>query len=85
MLSEEICGVFGSFDEQAFAYQLTRIFWAYVWVFDDVRSASLFVGFRYLLMLKHIKQNKISHLNRWDDVQRFERQGHTAMCFNLRV
>ena len=40
MISEEICGRFGSFDEQTTAYRLTRA--TFLRVSDDVRSASLF-------------------------------------------
>jgi hypothetical protein len=44
------------------------------WKFDDVVSASLFVGFRYLLIL--MQQTVLIGLNsQSSDVQRFERQG----------
>ena len=46
MISEEICGRFGSFDEQTTAYRLTRA--TFLRVSDDVRSASLFVRFLFL-------------------------------------
>ena len=47
-------------------------------VSDDVRSASLFVWFLFLLKLKHNEQNNDVPPEQWDDVQRFERQGYTS-------
>ena len=57
MISEEICGRFGSFDEQTTAYRLTRAT-QFIVMSDDVRSASLFVWFLFLLKLKHNEQIK---------------------------
>ena len=54
-ISEEICGRFGSFDEQTTAYRLTRAT-QFIVMSDDVRSASLFVWFLFLLKLKHNEQ-----------------------------
>ena len=77
LISEEICGRFGSFDEQTTAYRLTRAT-QFIVMSDDVRSASLFVWFLFLLKLKHNEQNNDVPPEQWDDVQRFERQGYTG-------
>ena len=81
LISEEICGRFGSFDEQTTAYRLTRAT-AFMLMSDYVRSASLFVWFLFLLKLKHNKQNNDVPPEQWDDVQRFERQGYTSNCIS---
>ena len=71
--TEEICGQFGSFDGSAYHIALLGA------CSDNVVSASLFVGFRYLLIL--MQQTVLIGLNnQTSDVQRFERQGqHSDM------
>jgi hypothetical protein len=71
IVSEEICGRFGSFDGSASSYRLTRDFGP-----DYVRSASLFERLSvFSENLKYIKQKTVPSFAGGDDVQRFERQG----------